>query len=60
MTTNYDRIKNASLNEMIEILCYKVTARLCEYCAFKDNCEGEEHTSCKSYIRKWLQSESEE
>lgn len=52
MTTNYERIKNMTVEEMVEYF-YK-----CFECGTCPACTTCETGSCKKDLNKWLQSES--
>lgn len=54
MTTNYEKIKNMTLEEMAEFFDSHI---MCELCPTYDFCveEGEE---CRKIFKHWLQSES--
>lgn len=57
MTTNFDRIKNMTLEEMAKFLDIPCGMGPCMFCV---GCpEDIEHT-CEPYIKQWLQSENEE
>ena len=56
---NFERIKSMNIDEIAELICYKLTAKYCEYCGFQDDCDDRGYTSCKTYIRQWLECEVE-
>jgi hypothetical protein len=55
--TNYERIKNMSVEEMAEFL--EENNDICCFCVLKDNdvCNDED---CKYFIKQWLGTEVEE
>ena len=58
MTTNYERIKNMTVDEMAEFLTDSI---VCEECPAYDFCDTEDATyeNCPKFFKKWLESESE-
>lgn len=60
MTTNYERIKNMTVDEMVEfILKRPFTYITCNNCiGTKSEVECKERF-CKGHIKQWLQQESE-
>ena len=59
MATNYDRIRNISIDEMVELLTIETW---CQTCVLgKTDCPVLEMSSksCKENIKKWLESEVE-
>lgn len=58
MTTNYERIKNMTVEEMVEFFVDNI---VCENCPAYDYCDTEDVTyeDCPKFFMKWLQSESE-
>lgn len=60
MATNYDRIRNMSVDEMTQNI-YIYAHNTCRFCVFA---EGWKCTSrlktCVNGIKQWLESESEE
>lgn len=57
MTTNYQKIKSMSLDEMAELLAYMECDTCCVYGDKTDCLEG---SDCFTGIKQWLQEESEE
>ena len=58
MTTNYERIKNMTGEEMAEFFS---TCFLCYECPVFKNCDFENVTidECSKVLEQWLKSESE-
>ena len=54
MITNYERIKNMTLEEMAEFFDSHI---MCELCPTYDFCV-EEGDECRKIFKHWLQSES--
>ena len=48
--TNYDRIRNMSVEEMANLICHNYR---CRKCAYTKCCNGE----CEIGIKEWLESE---
>ena len=64
-TTNYDKIKNMSIDEMSEIIYDNVTRNVCDLiCDGKCNAiktlDKSSDEACKEIIRNWLNSEVKE
>ena len=64
-TTNYDKIKNMSINEMAEIIYNNVTRNVCDLiCDGKRNAvktlDKSSDEVCKEIIRNWLNAEIKE
>lgn len=64
-TTNYDKIKNMSINEMAEIIYNNVTRNVCDLiCNGKCNAvktlDKSSDEVCKEIIRNWLNSKVKE
>lgn len=57
MTTNYERIKNMTVEEMQDFLNDNFIFR-CVICPYNEDCE--KGAGCCSGFKQWLQSESEE
>jgi len=58
MTTNYERIKNMTVEEMTELLA---SSTCCDFCRYAYSHEYMcDIAGCKSGTYKWLQAESEE
>ena len=60
-TTNYDRIRSMSIDEMAEALEKTVHCKFqiaCKICC-NDNCKVENKRECISKIKQWLESEVE-
>lgn len=61
MTTNYEKIKNMTVEEMAETLDAHIVYR-CLHCFYHYKNKGkpcDPWTNCKNGYLKWLQSESE-
>lgn len=61
MTTNYEKIKNMTVDEMAEFMDYINTQTACDkYCIYKDetSCVCKED-DCKTVLKQWLLSEAE-
>lgn len=59
MTTNYERIKNMTVDKMAKFLRTKLA---CETCPTKCHCMDDlvvNKDKCFGFIKKWLESESE-
>ena len=63
--TNYDKIKQMSLEEMADFLTYQ-TDILCEFCEHYDlykrpyGCEVCDYATNEDVIKEWLKREAEE
>ncbi len=58
MTTNYERIKNMTVEEMAELFKKPAARYACKFCV---GCPSEENEFlCITYIKQWLQAESED
>lgn len=57
MTTNYERIKNMTVEEMAELFDEYIT---CRNCPASDFCERHSVDYCSTILEQWLQSESED
>ena len=57
--SNYDRIRNMSIDEMVELLTIETWCQTCVLC--ETDCPVLEMStkSCKENIKKWLESEVE-
>lgn len=61
MTTNYEKIKNMTVDEIAELLDIHIAYR-CLHCSYHYKNKGERCTilsDCKKGYLQWLQSESE-
>ena len=65
--TNYERIKNMTIDEMADAIAKGVSCDPCDYCPFsKYHCDATEcYNRCYDFedseiIQKWLESEAEE
>lgn len=56
--TNYDRIKNMSVEKMAEAILHKRPCNLCVRSAC-DSCSDAKE-KCEYYIKQWLETEVEE
>lgn len=58
MTTNYEKIKNMTVEELAEFF-HKTNA--CFYCIYEglEETECDESEGCLSGIKQWLQAEAE-
>ena len=56
--TNYERIKNMSVEEMAEKISRGICG--CECCVMKNTENACYDNECQSLIKRWLESESEE
>lgn len=52
--TNFDRIKNMNLDEMVDMFFKRVGG--CDFCA-RRNCDKCVGVNCKAFIKKYLESE---
>ncbi len=57
MTTNYERIKNMTVEEMAEFLRHNFIFR-CTTCPYNKDCGA--GIGCYGGLKQWLQAESEE
>ena len=63
MTTNYEKIKNMSIDEMVSFIRNVANDEyICSYCN-DENCEqcflDRDYSRCNKGIRQWLESECE-
>lgn len=56
--TNYDRIRNMSIDEMAEYIT-NITIS-CENCPVYEKCSITAEVNCSDMMKKWLESEVEE
>lgn len=52
--TNYDQIKNMTVDEMAEFLFEYGD---CDFCPVSSKCKIRNYENCKKNIKKWLESE---
>lgn len=53
--TNYEKIKNMSVEEILGIICNE---NRCEYCILKGGCLIVNGFVCSQNIKMWLESEA--
>lgn len=54
--TNYERIKNMTVEEMAEFINEVTTAFNCEFCAYCEDCPADDNC-CARGMKEWLESE---
>lgn len=58
MTTNYEKIKNCSIEEMVEFINTTPGIHACRFCT-RQKSDGT-ICDCEKYIKLWLESEAED
>lgn len=64
--TNFEKIKNMSVEEMAHAIAMFTSCDVCNYCPFEDCCNDNEIYDCcydledSEIIQKWLNSEVKE
>ena len=54
--TNFQKIKNMTLDEMAKFFTYECD---CRFCPFREKCKGKTKRDCINTTKQWLQEESE-
>lgn len=57
--TNYEKIKQKSIDEMAKTILEGLLNDLCDYCSY-GSCDICRHKSDIEIVRDWLESEAEE
>lgn len=52
--TNFEKIKNMTVEEMVEFIIYEHSCDCCN-CADDDDCKG---LKCREGVREWLKQEA--